>query len=66
MKVVILYDQLAREGGNPDQSDALVQAEAIGRALSDLGHESVDMTFSMDTKEFLAAIRKLSQLVFNP
>jgi len=66
MKVVILYDQLASEGGNPDQSDALVQAEAIGRALSDLGHESVDMTFSMDIKGFLAAIREAyPQLVFN-
>jgi D-alanine-D-alanine ligase len=66
MKVVILYDRIAKEGTHPDQSDALVQAEAISRALSDLGHESVDMTFSMDIKEFLAAIREAyPQLVFN-
>ena len=66
MKVVILYDRMAREGSNPDQSDALVQAEAIGRALSDLGHESVDMTFSMDIKAFLKEIREAyPQLVFN-
>jgi len=66
MKAVILYDRKAREGSNPDQSDALVQAEAIGRALSDLGHESVDMTFSMDIKGFLKEIREAyPQLVFN-
>ena len=66
MKVVILYDRIAREGSNPDQSDALVQAEAIGRALSDLGHESVDMSFSMDIKAFLKEIGEAyPQLVFN-
>ncbi|MCX5878355.1 MAG: D-alanine--D-alanine ligase [Deltaproteobacteria bacterium] len=57
---------MAREGSNPDQSDALVQAEAIGRALSDLGHESVGMTFSMDIKAFLQEIGEAyPQLVFN-
>src|SRR4030042_1979424 len=66
MKVIILYDRIAKDATNPDQSDALVQAETVGRALSDLGHESVDMTFSMDIKEFLAAIREAyPQLVFN-
>jgi len=66
MKVVILYDHIAREGKNPDQSDALVQAEAIGRALSDLGHESVEMTFSMDIKGFLKEIGEaFPRLVFN-
>jgi D-alanine-D-alanine ligase len=66
MKVVILYDRIARERSHPDQSDALVQAEAVSRALWDLGHESVDMTFSMDIKGFLKEIREAyPQLVFN-
>ncbi len=66
MKVVILYDQIAKEGSNPDQSDALVQAEAVSRALSDLGHESVKMSVSMDIKGFLKAIQEAyPQLVFN-
>ena len=66
MKVVILYDRNASEGSPPDQSDALVQAEAVSRALSDLGHESVEMTFSMDIKKFLKEIREAyPQLVFN-
>ena len=66
MKVVILYDRIAREGTHPDQSDALVQAEAVGRALSDLGHESVEMAFSLDIKEFLKEIKEAyPQLVFN-
>jgi len=66
MKVVILYDRIAREGTHPDQSDALVQAEAVGRALSDLGHESVELAFSLDIKEFLKEIKEAyPQLVFN-
>jgi D-alanine-D-alanine ligase len=66
MKVVILYDRIAREGTHPDQSDALVQAEAVSRALSDLGHESVEMTVSVDIKGFLKEIKETyPQLVFN-
>ncbi|MGE5841275.1 MAG: D-alanine--D-alanine ligase family protein [Deltaproteobacteria bacterium] len=66
MKVVILYDRIAQEGSNPDQSDALVQAEAVRRILKDLGHDPVEMTFSMDLKGFLKEIREASpQLVFN-
>jgi D-alanine-D-alanine ligase len=66
MKVVVLYDRIAKEAKNPDQSDALVQAEAIGRTLSHLGHEPVDMTFSLDLKGFLQEIRDAyPQLVFN-
>jgi D-alanine-D-alanine ligase len=66
MNVIILYDRIAKEGTHPDQSDALVQAEAVGRALSDLGHESVEMTFSMDIKGFLKEIKEsYPQLVFN-
>jgi len=66
MKVVILYDRIAKEGTRPDQSDAVVQAEAVGRALSDLGHESMEMTFSMDIKGFLKEIEEAyPQLVFN-
>ena len=58
MKVAILYDRIAKEGSHPDQSDALVQAEAVGRALWDLGHEPVHMAFSMDIKGFLREIRE--------
>lgn len=66
MKVVILYDRIAREGSHPDQSDALVQAEAVSRALGDLGHKSADMTFSLDIKGFLKEIKEAyPQLVFN-
>jgi D-alanine-D-alanine ligase len=66
MKIVILYDRIARDGSNPDQSDALVQAQAVGQALEDLGHESVEMTFSLDVKGFLAEIKEAyPQLVFN-
>jgi D-alanine-D-alanine ligase len=66
MKVVILFDRIAKEGSNPDQSDALVQAGAVSRVLSDLGHESVEMTVSLDIKGFLKEIQEAyPQLVFN-
>jgi len=66
MKVAILYDRIAMDDGLPDQSDAVVQAEAVGRALTDLGHESMEMTFSMDVGGFLEAIEKAHpHLVFN-
>jgi D-alanine-D-alanine ligase len=66
MKVVVLYDRIAKEAKNPDQSDALVQAEAVGRALADLGHESVELTCSMDLQGFLQEVREAyPQLVFN-
>ena len=66
MKVIILYDRIAKEGSSPDQSDALVQAGAVGRVLTDIGHESVEMTFSMDIKGFLKEIKETyPQLVFN-
>jgi D-alanine-D-alanine ligase len=66
MKVIILYDRIAQQGSNPDQSDALVQAEAVSRALLDFGHEPVEMTFSMDIEEFLKEVKEAyPQLVFN-
>jgi D-alanine-D-alanine ligase len=66
MKIVILYDRIAKEGTNPDQSDAIVQAQAVSRALSDLGHESVEMTVSLDIKGFLKEIKETyPHLVFN-
>jgi D-alanine-D-alanine ligase len=66
MKVVVLYDRIAEEAKNPDQSDALVQAEAVGRALSELGHECVELTCSMDLQGFLQKVREAyPQLVFN-
>lgn len=66
MKVVILYDRIARDAKFPDQSDSLVQAEAVGRALTALGHDPMEMAFSMDVKGFLKAIEEAHpQLVFN-
>jgi D-alanine-D-alanine ligase len=66
MRVVILYDRAAKEGSHPDQSDALVQAEAVSRALKDLGHESVGLTFSLDIQGFLKEIKEAyPRLVFN-
>jgi len=66
MKVAILYDRMAKGGANPDQSDVLEQARAVGRALEDLSHESIRLGISMDLKAFMGELRELEpDLVFN-
>jgi D-alanine-D-alanine ligase len=66
MRVVILYDRIAEEGGNPDQRDVLAQAEAVGEALAELGHEPVTLTFSLDAKAFAESVNRVRpDLVFN-
>jgi D-alanine-D-alanine ligase len=66
MRVVILYDRIAEEEGNPDQRDVLDQAEAVGEALADLGHEPVTLTFSLDAKAFAESVNRIQpDLVFN-
>jgi hypothetical protein len=49
MKVAILHGEVP-EGATKDEQDVLVQAEAVSRALFDLGHEAVRVTFSFDLK----------------
>jgi D-alanine-D-alanine ligase len=66
MRVVILYDRIAEEGGNPDQRDVLDQAKAVSEALAELGHEPVTLTFSLDAKAFAESVNRVQpDLVFN-
>lgn len=66
MKVAILYDRIADEGGSPDQRDVLEQAKAVRQALTDLGLESATLPFSFELKSFIESIRNLHpDLVFN-
>ena len=66
MKVVILYDRIADEGGSPDQRDVLEQAKAVREALTDLGFESTTLSFSFELKPFIESIKNLRpDLVFN-
>jgi D-alanine-D-alanine ligase len=66
MKIAILYDRIAETGAYPDQSDVLEQANAVGRALEDLGHESMRFALTMDMKALMRELKRLKpDLVFN-
>jgi D-alanine-D-alanine ligase len=66
MKVVILCDRTPEPGADPDQLDGLIQADTVSRALSDLGHESRVLNFSLDLKALLDDLqRKPPDRVFN-
>jgi D-alanine-D-alanine ligase len=65
-QAVLLYDAQAEETVSPDQRDALVQAEAIGTALGELGWESMRLGFSLDFKTVMEALADAAPaFVFN-
>jgi D-alanine-D-alanine ligase len=65
MKVVILHDRIG-EDARTDERDALVQAEAVSRALVELGHEPGTAQFSLDLRVVADELRRSRpDLVFN-
>ena len=65
MKLVILYDR-PHAGADPDHGDVLVQIEAVGQALDQLGHEYSELPFSLNLRESMNALRRQTpDLVFN-
>lgn len=66
MKVAILYDRVSEHGGSLDQEDVLMQAEAVERALIDLGHEPTRLTVCMNLRSLAEDLRREApDLVFN-
>ncbi len=62
---VILHNQVAADSPK-DELDVLVQVEAIGRSLTELGYRPVIVPFSLDVDKALRAVRKAAPLfVFN-
>ncbi len=65
MKVIILYDR-PHADADPDHADILVQMEAVGQALGQLGHEYAELPFSLDLRDSMNALRhQAPNLVFN-
>ena len=65
MNVLILHDRISPDS-REDERDALVQAEAVGHALSELGHTSQTLPFSLNLAEAAHAIQAYApDLVFN-
>jgi D-alanine-D-alanine ligase len=62
---VILHNQVGADSPK-DELDVLVQVEAIGRSLAELGYRPVVVPFSLDVDKALRALRRAAPLfVFN-
>ena len=65
MKVLILHDRIA-DDARSDERDALVQAEAVARALASLGHESMTAPFALNLREVADGLQRVGpDMVFN-
>jgi D-alanine-D-alanine ligase len=65
MKVVVLHDVIS-EDSRLDERDAVVQAEAVCRALTELGHEPSVAQCSLDLAGVAESLRRAGpDLVFN-
>lgn len=66
MKVSILYDRIPENEASPDQTDVLVQADAVQNALLELGYKSNRITFTLDLNHSIKMIKRTNpDFVFN-
>jgi D-alanine-D-alanine ligase len=65
MRIAVLYGNMS-ENTSKDEQDGLVQVESVSQALSELNHDPVPVSFSLDVKETLKKIAGINpSLVFN-
>jgi D-alanine-D-alanine ligase len=65
MRIAVLYGNLS-ENTSKDEQDGLVQVEAVSQALTELNHNPVPVSFSLDVKQTLKKIAGINPaLVFN-
>ncbi len=65
MRIAVLYGNMS-ENTSKDEQDGLVQVESVSQALSELNHDPVPVSFSLDVKETLKKIAEIKPaLVFN-
>lgn len=65
MKAAVLHG-FVPEGASKDEMDMLVQAEAVSKALRELGHDPIRAIFSIDMKSAMENLRSLApDFVFN-
>jgi len=57
MNICILHDEVT-DASRPDEADALVQAEAIGSALAELGHTWWKQALTLDLADFTRMMRE--------
>jgi D-alanine-D-alanine ligase len=65
MRIAVLYGNMS-ENTSKDEQDGLVQVDSVSQALSELNHDPVPVSFSLDVKENLKKIAEINPtLVFN-
>ena len=65
MRIAVLYGKLS-DNTSIDERDGLVQVESVCQSLSELNHDPVPVSFSLDVKETLKIIAEINPaLVFN-
>ena len=65
MRVALFHDELAPDAA-PDERDVLVQMDAIGGALSELGHETIRVPCTLDLARAARDLRAATpDVVFN-
>lgn len=63
---LIIYDRIVEQGGDTDQTDALVQARAVARALKGMGWDPVELALSLDLAGFARTVQAIGpSFVFN-
>jgi len=66
MRIEVIHDRVTREGASPDHADVLVQADAVCRALRELGHEPSTLPVCLDLSTFQRRLEEVRPaLVFN-
>ena len=65
MNIAILYGEPAQNAGK-DEQDTLVQVEAVSQALTELGHEPIPVSLSLNMTEAVNCLQRCQpNLVFN-
>jgi D-alanine-D-alanine ligase len=65
-QALILYDRIVEDGGDPDQRDVLLQAEAVAKVLAEMGWEPVHGFFPLDLAGFVKTLKTMApDFIFN-
>jgi D-alanine-D-alanine ligase len=66
MKIIIVYDKPASGDISPDHADVLIQVKSVKETLHNMGHEVIELGFSIDLLRFIYETKQVvPDLVFN-
>ena len=66
MKIAVIFDKPESGECSPDQADVLYQVQSVKDALASMGHECIEVGFTLDMENFCTEINRIApDLVFN-